>query len=98
MPPNEAARRLLTTPATVRLWRIRFLQLGPDGLLSDAPGRGRKPSLDHDARQTLLLSNPRSVRALAADLGVSAATVSRWRKRLHASADAISKKVRGVKN
>jgi transposase len=85
--PNDVARRLSISPATVRLWYARFLQLGADGLLREAPGRGRRPALDYNARQMLLTDEGRPVRALAAILGVSAATISRWRKRLRATID-----------
>jgi transposase len=87
VPPNGVARRLAISPATVRLWSSRYLQLGADGLLREAPGRGRRPALDHDARQILLTDEGRSVRARAANFGVGPATISRWRKKLRATRD-----------
>jgi transposase len=83
--PSDVARRLSVSRTTVRLWCARFLQLGVDGLLREAPGRGRRPLLDHNGRQMLLTNERSSTRALAAILGVSAATISRWRNRLRAS-------------
>lgn len=40
------AARLGVTRATVALWKARFLDGGPEALLNDAPGRGRKPGRD----------------------------------------------------
>jgi transposase len=83
--PSDVARRLSVSRATVRLWSARFLQLGVDGLLREKPGRGRPPLLDLDERLMLLTDEGRSARALAAILGVSAATISRWRNRIRAT-------------
>jgi transposase len=70
---------------TVRLWRRRFDEGGPDALLGDAPGRGRKPILDEQTRQSLRTGTDHghasSVRARGRELGVSATTISRWRRR-----------------
>jgi transposase len=81
---RAVGRGLRVAPATVRLWRRRFLELGPPGLLRDAPGRGRKPALDAAVRQTLRAAGngfePLAARTLARILGVSASTVSRWRR------------------
>ena len=88
---NLVARQLSISPATVRLWCTRFVQLGADGLMHEAPGRGRRPTLDERARQMLLADDGQSVRALAGILGVSAATISRWRKRLRATSGGNSK-------
>jgi transposase len=85
--PSDVARRLSVSRATVRLWCARFVQLGVDGLMREAPGRGRRPLLDLDARRMLLTDEGSSARALAAILGVSAATISRWRNRLRAAND-----------
>ena len=48
------AAALRVAPATVRLWRRRFLEHGPQGLLKEAPGRGRKPALNLAAREALV--------------------------------------------
>jgi transposase len=72
-------------PGTVRLWRRRFSEQGLAGLLRDAPGRGRKPALGPEARTALRertgMDAALTVRERARVLGVSAATVSRWRRR-----------------
>ena len=79
------AAALRVAPATVRLWRRRFLEYGPQGLLKEAPGRGRKPALNAAMREALRarddVMGSASVRSQAGELGVSASTVSRWRRR-----------------
>jgi transposase len=70
---------------TVRLWLSRFDKLGVEGLLRDAPGRGRHASLNpSEVRQRLAdagMLNPQgkpvSLRRAAAFLGVSASAL--WR-------------------
>lgn len=70
---------------TVRLWERRFRESGPQALLRDAPGRGRKPVLDSESRQALRhepgVGGALTLQQLARKLGVSASTVSRWRRR-----------------
>jgi transposase len=82
---SDVARSLGISESTVRLWRNRFHTHGPHGLMNDAPGRGRKPVLPEAARDALREHHPNSdcvsVRQQARELGVSAATVSRWRRR-----------------
>ncbi|HUF48353.1 MAG TPA: helix-turn-helix domain-containing protein [Vicinamibacterales bacterium] len=84
--PSEAARQLRTTRSTVRLWRDRFLAGGPDRLLYDKPGRGRKPAVDPVVWQTIHRmaesGHASSTRQLADSLGISMATVTRWRRRM----------------
>ena len=79
------AAALRVAPATVRLWRRRFLDHGQHGLMKEAPGRGRKPALNPAVREALQagaeIKDSPSVRSQATELGVSAATVSRWRRR-----------------
>ncbi|MEQ1759802.1 MAG: helix-turn-helix domain-containing protein [Vicinamibacterales bacterium] len=81
----DVASQLGVSATTVRLWRQRFEKQGAAGLLNDAPGRGRKPALDAMAREALRKGqrdgDSMSVRARARELGVSAATVSRWKRR-----------------
>jgi transposase len=81
---REIARRLAVSAHTVSLWRRRFQAGGPEALVRDAPGRGRKPTvtLDARARVNALLATPPSsgrwtVRALAAAIGISRASVHR---------------------
>lgn len=77
----DTALSLGVSPATVRLWSRRVRVHGAASVLSDAPGRGRKPVLDRDTRERLSgTDRQRSVRELARELGVSPATVSRWRR------------------
>ncbi|MGH9237190.1 MAG: helix-turn-helix domain-containing protein [Vicinamibacterales bacterium] len=82
---KAVAERLGIAPATVRLWRRRFGESGPEGLLRDAAGRGRKPLLDSETRRSLREqlgagADP-PLRERARALGVSVSTVSRWRRR-----------------
>jgi transposase len=42
---NQIATQMGIAPKTVSLWRGRFLQLGIEGLLKDAPRAGRTPSI-----------------------------------------------------
>lgn len=74
---------------TVALWKARFAGGGPDALLVDAPGRGRKPGRDAQlvARIVELSLQPRSdgrrwtVRSMAEAVGASHSTVQRvWRE------------------
>jgi hypothetical protein len=72
------------TRSMVSVWRRRFRDLGPDGLLADAPGRGRKKKYGAEERVDLLAlactkppngSTRWSVRKLAAATGRSATFV-----------------------
>ena len=81
---REVATALHVAPGTVRLWKRRFEISGVDGLKKDASGRGRKPTLSPAMRQALRglgTGLPTGIRACARALGVSASTVSRWRRR-----------------
>ena len=82
---NTVTRVLKVAPATVRLWRRRVRERGAEALLQDAPGRGRKPVLDEATREALRVRHANgdqmTIRQRARELGVSAATVSRWRRR-----------------
>lgn len=80
------ARRLGTTRDTVILWRRRFTLGGTAALAEDAPGRGRKPTIDAEKVKqivdaTLQTQPPNathwSVRTMAKAQGVSPATVHR---------------------
>jgi transposase len=70
---------------TARLWGQRFRESGAQALLHDAPGRGRKPALDSASRLALRnepeVGDAPTLQQLARKLGVSASTVSRWRRR-----------------
>jgi transposase len=84
--PPDVARRLGTTPATVRRWCERVTRDGPDAVTHDAPGRGRRPRFDALGRHELLslrhamahdLGAEPSLRQLAARTGSSPASVYR---------------------
>jgi transposase len=85
MRTRDIASILAVSPATARLWAKRFAESGPDGLLHDAPGRGRHArmtaaSMCERLRQANLLGSdnmPLSLRRAARLLGVSATSV--WR-------------------
>ncbi|MEW6350934.1 MAG: helix-turn-helix domain-containing protein [Thermodesulfobacteriota bacterium] len=83
------AQRMSTSRPTVLLWRKRFEELGPNGLVKDAP-RGPSPRRLDDATTKAILDTTLNAvppgaphwttRALAKVLGVSNATVARvWK-------------------
>jgi len=83
---RHIARTLSTSRPTVVLWRSRFVCGGPQALLEDAPGRGRKVQISAAEVQAIidatLQTKPRaathwSVRSMARAQGVSPATVQR---------------------
>jgi transposase-like protein len=86
---REVARRLGVARQTVALWRDRVLATGDvTAIRTDAPGRGRKPSVPSEIRHAILdahtqgrrLGKPPSVRHLARQFGFSPATVHRLLK------------------
>jgi transposase len=84
------ARELSISPHTVTLWRKRYEANGPLALQKDAPGRGRRATLQTQAAarlKTLLARGPDheprwTVRRLAEAIGVSRATLYRIRRTL----------------
>jgi transposase len=82
---DEIAARMGVSRATVILWNERFKREGPEVLLHDAPGRGRRPSVDPSTlrdsleRAHLLNEDGKAVnlRRAAAALNVSTSTL--WR-------------------
>jgi transposase len=84
------ARQLGVTRRTVALWQRRFRESGPESLLQDAPGRGRKKGREHQTVSRILAATAHerppagsrwTVRSLARHLGVGHATVHRvWRE------------------
>jgi transposase len=80
---NDTARELGVSTRTVALWLQRFQSGGPEALRSDASGRGRHSRLAEDDVQGLRAQAAagRSLRSLAASLGVSKSTVHRALKR-----------------
>ena len=86
---REVARSLLVARQTVALWRRRVTAHGSvRTIMTDAPGRGRKPSVPVATREAVRQSwlegqrngTPRSVRDLARQFGLSPATVHRTLK------------------
>ena len=84
---SETAKSLCCSEAYVSRWTARFRREGLTGLC-DAPGRGRKPSLDPSRVETIVTCVNRppkgyarwSVRTMAREAGVSPSSVSRiWR-------------------
>lgn len=84
-PPDEIAARVGVSRPTVTLWIERFARGGPDALLHDAPGRGRRASIDpstlrerlHGANLLRADGQPVNLRRAAAFLNVSASAL--WR-------------------
>lgn len=87
---NALAEELQTTRSTVLKWRARFAEAGIEGILTDAPGRGRKKRIDNSQEAAIVEATLRtkpaesthwSTRTMAASQGVSDSTVFRiWRK------------------
>lgn len=93
---REVARHYKVARQTVALWRRRVIEQGTVWTLTvDAPGRGRKPSVPPEVRariceayrRALDAGRPRSVRDLAREFGLSAATVHRTLKAGEAAED-----------
>lgn len=83
---RDIARTLGTSRPTVLLWRQRFATQGPQALLEDAPGRGRKVQISLEKVQAIVADTLHaqppaathwSVRSMATAQGVSPATVQR---------------------
>jgi transposase len=82
---RRTARRLGVNPRTVMLWRRRYREHGAHSLWRDAPGRGRKATIDAAAiahvHATLSTTPPDGVRwtirRLAVATGLSRASVHR---------------------
>ncbi len=83
-PDLAVARQLGVNRHTVRLWRQRFREQGLAGL-EDAPGRGRKPTLDSKVKEAILTGAVQppanrtrwSCRSMARAQKVSPSTVQR---------------------
>lgn len=100
---GKSARTIASTlkvnPRTVTLWRQRYDRRGPHILWHDAPGRGRKRSIDAEAvmRLRTLLASPApgggqwSVRRLAEVTGLSRSSVHR----LLSSAGSVASRQQG---
>jgi transposase len=79
-----AAQLGVSRPAVIR-WERRFADLGIDGLLHDAAGRGRKATIPEAQKEKVITQSTRpppnrtrwSVRSMARHTGVSPASVQR---------------------
>jgi transposase len=82
---RSIAKQLRISPRTATLWLGRYVQGGHEALWRDAPGRGRRPSIDPDAvsrvRALVKTAAPDggrwSIRRLAKATGLSPASVHR---------------------
>ena len=86
---KQIAATLKVAPRMVTLWRGRFLELGIEGLLKDAPRPGRTPSISSEVTASLIAKTTQSTpanatqwstRTMAKEMSISKASVSRiWR-------------------
>jgi len=86
---KQIAETLRVAPRMVTLWRGRFLELGIEGILKDAPRPGRQPSISPEVTASLIARTTQSTpanathwstRTMAREIGISKASVSRiWR-------------------
>jgi transposase len=86
---KQIAEKLQIAPRMVTLWRGRFLELGMEGLLKDAPRPGRTPSISAEVTAALIAKTTQSTpanatqwstRTMAREMSISKASVSRiWR-------------------
>jgi ribosomal protein L22 len=57
---KQIAKTLRVTPRMVTLWHGRFLELGIEGLLKDAPRPGRTPAITPQVTATLIAKTTQS--------------------------------------
>src|ERR1022692_1555752 len=62
---KQIVKTLRVTPRMVTLWRGRFLELGIEGLLKDAPRPGRTPAISSQVTATLIAKTTQSTPANA---------------------------------
>ena len=83
---KDIAAEVGVTRQLVGRWRNRFVQLGLDGIIKDAPGRGRKPTVRDALAQKIVEMTTQqkppnathwSTRTLAKTLGISDSMVRR---------------------
>lgn len=86
IPNNQIAKELSVTRTTVLKWRERYIELGLEGILEDAPRSGRRRTITEEKEaeivQATLTTKPAdatqwSTRTMAAAQGVSDTTVYR---------------------
>jgi transposase len=86
---KQIAERMHVAPRMAALWRGRFLELGVEGLLEDAPRSGRKPTIDAEKVAQVVAKTTQSKpanathwsrRTMAHAVGISDSSVGRiWR-------------------
>ena len=86
---KEIAERMQVAPRMAALWRRRFLQLGVEGLLQDAPRSGRKPTITANKVAEVVAKTTQSKpqagthwsrSTMAREAGISGSSVGRiWR-------------------
>ena len=86
---KQIAAQMEVAPRMVALWRGRFIKLGADGLLKDAPRPGRNPSIPATVVSQVIEKTTQSRPAnathwsrstMAREMGISDSTVGRiWR-------------------
>ena len=86
---KQIAEQLEVAPRMAALWRGRFLELGVDGLLKDAPRPGRTPSINAEKVAQVVAKTTQSKPAhatqwsrstMAREVGISDSSVGRiWR-------------------
>ena len=86
MQNKQIAVALKVAPRMAALWRGRFIELGIEGLLQDAPRPGRTPTIcrasliDKTTQSSPSNATQWSTRKMAREMGISKASVSRiWR-------------------
>ena len=88
----EIAASLNISNQKAARWRKRFLRLDLAGLVKDAPRPGRKPAISAKRKEELIRRTTQtkptnathwSTRTMAAEMGVSEATVRRARRALN---------------
>jgi len=89
MQNKEISERLGVAPRMASLWRSRFIQLGVEGLLKDAPRSGRTPAISPQMTARVIARTTQSKPAgathwsrsrMALEVGISESSVGRiWR-------------------
>jgi transposase len=81
MQNKEISERLGVAPRMASLWRSRFIQLGVEGLLKDAPRPGRTAAISPQMTARVIARTTHWSRSrMALEVGISESSVSRiWR-------------------
>ena len=86
---TTVAREIGVSRETVRRWRDRVWREGPDALLRDRPGRGRRPGRSADVVAAVSLAATQhptwTLRQIASQAGTSLATAQRICRELKAA-------------